>query len=69
MVSGLAPLRTLSVIINERSGVLTDQILGAFGPKLKELELSGPISTVTLDAFEGIESYELKLAIKDTNIT
>ena len=41
MVSGIASLRTLSAIINEPNGLLTDQILGAFGPKLRELELSG----------------------------
>ena len=68
VVSGLAPLRTLSARILERSGILTDQILGAFGPKLKELEITGPVHTVTVDAFEGIESYELKLAIRGTNI-
>jgi hypothetical protein len=68
VVSGLAPLRTLSAIILERSGILTDQILGAFGPKLKELEITGPLHTITMDAFEGIESYELKLSIRGTNV-
>ena len=47
---------------------MTDQILGAFGPKLKELEISGPLRQVTLDAFEGIESYELLLTIKNTDL-
>jgi hypothetical protein len=69
VVSGLSSLRTLSVRINEPSGVLTDQILGAFGPKLKELELTGPkLRRITIDAFEGIESYELLLSIHDTNL-
>ena len=41
------------------------QILGAFGPKLRELELTGRhLDSVTLDAFEGIESYELLLTIR-----
>ncbi len=41
------------------------QILGAFGPKLRELELTGRnLTSVTMDAFEGIESYELLLTIK-----
>ena len=68
VVSGLSSLRKLSATILETNGVLTDQILGAFGPKLKELELTGPLHTVTLDAFEGIESYELLLSIRDTNL-
>ena len=69
MVSGIASLRTLSAIINGPNGLLTDQILGAFGPKLKELELSGPrLKRVTLDAFEGIDSYELLLAIRDSSL-
>ena len=42
---------------------------GAFGPKLRELELSGPrLKRVTLDAFEGIDSYELLLAIRDSSL-
>ena len=54
VVSGLASLRTLSAKILEPSGVLTDQILGAFGPKLKEIEISGEaLHSITLDAFEG----------------
>ena len=53
-MSGLASLRTLSAEILEPSGVLTDQILGAFGPKLKEIEITGKaLHSVTLDAFEG----------------
>jgi hypothetical protein len=35
---------------------------------LKELEITGPVHTITVDAFEGIESYELKLAIRGTNV-
>ncbi|QQP52284.1 Uncharacterized protein FKW44_004393, partial [Caligus rogercresseyi] len=41
LVSGLSSLQFLSAQIEEPSGVLTDQILGAFGPKLKELEITG----------------------------
>ena len=64
VVSGLPSLRTLSAIILEPSGVLTDQILGAFGPKLKELELTGHnLTSVTLDAFEGKENELLHLRI------
>ena len=48
MVSGIASLRTLSAIINEPNGLLTDQILGAFGPKLRELELSGNLEIFAL---------------------
>ena len=52
VVSGLASLRTLSARILESS--LTDQILGAFGPKLKEIEITGKaLESLTLDAFEG----------------
>ena len=69
VVSGIASLRTLSAIINEPNGLLTDQILGAFGPKLRELELTGQrLKRITLDAFEGIDSYELLLAIRDSGL-
>ena len=52
VVSGLASLRKLSAKILEPS--LTDQILGAFGPKLKEIEITGKdLQSITLDAFEG----------------
>lgn len=45
----------------EKSGILTDQILGAFGPKLKEIIITGPnLHTLTADAFEGMGSF-LKL--------
>ena len=58
VVSGLASLRTLSAKILEPSGVLTDQILGAFGPKLKELEITGEaLHSITLDAFEGNQDF------------
>ena len=69
VVSGIASLRTLSAIINEPNGLLTDQILGAFGPKLRELELTGArLKRVTLDAFEGIDSYELLLTIRHSSL-
>jgi hypothetical protein len=58
VVSGIASLRTLSAKILEPSGVLTDQILGAFGPKLKEIELTGEaLHSITLDAFEGEQNF------------
>ena len=45
------------------------KLLGAFGPKLKEIEITGPLRAVTLEAFEGVENnYELLLAIKNTDI-
>ena len=58
VVSGLASLRKLSTKILEPS--LTDQILGAFGPKLKEIEITGKdLQSITLDAFEGTMSLIL----------
>lgn len=69
VISGLASLKSLKAKILEPSHILTDQILGAFGPKLKEIEITGPLKAVTLDAFEGVENnYELLLAIRNTNI-
>lgn len=70
VISGLASLKFLSAKIKEKSGILTDQILGAFGPKLKEIEITGErLKALTIDAFEGVENnYELLLAIKNTNI-
>ena len=45
------------------------QINGAFGPKLKELELTGTqLHTLTLDAFEGIEGHELMLVVRGTSL-
>ena len=65
VVSGLASLRTLSAKILEPSGSLTDQILGAFGPKLRELELTGPdLRSVTLDAFEGTAINEILIPVE-----
>ena len=70
VISGLASLKSLSAKILETSHILTDQILGAFGPKLKEIEITGPLTAVTLDAFEGVENnYELLLAIRNTKIS
>ena len=61
VVSGLASLRKLSTKILEPS--LTDQILGAFGPKLKEIEITGKeLQSITLDAFEG----RMSLILSDT---
>ena len=69
VISGLASLKSLKAKILEPSHILTDQLLGAFGPKLKEIEITGPLRAVTLEAFEGVENnYELLLAIRNTNI-
>ena len=70
VISGLASLKSLSAKILESSHILTDQILGAFGPKLKEIEITGPLKAVTVDAFEGVENnYDLLLAIRNTEIS
>lgn len=70
VISGLASLKSLTAKMMEKSGVLTDQILGAYGPKLKEIVITGEnLHTLTLDAFDGVENnYELLLAIRNTNI-
>ena len=69
VISGLASLKSLKAKILEPSHILTDQLLGAFGPKLKEIEITGPLRAVTLEAFEGVENnYELLLAIRNTDI-
>merc|ERR1719219_1909739 len=70
VISGLASLKSLSAKILESSHILTNQILGAFGPKLKEIEITGPLKAVTVDAFEGGENnYDLLLAIRNTEIS
>ena len=64
MVSGIASLRTLSAIINEPNGLLTDQILGAFGPKLRELELSGNPEIFTFGIYDlGIPIFLVNLKL------
>lgn len=70
VISGLASLKSLTAKIMEESGILTDQILGAFGPKLKEIVITGPnLHTLTIDAFQGVEdNYELLLAVRDTRV-
>ena len=69
VISGLASLKSLKAKILEPSHILTDQLLGSFGPKLKEIEITGPLKSLTLEAFEGVENnYELLLAIRNTNI-
>ena len=56
-------------ILKSNKPFFTDQILGAFGPKLRNLELTGTkLRQVTMDAFEGIDSYELLLAIRGTSL-
>lgn len=69
VVSGLPSLNTLSALLLESNGVLYDQIIGAVGPKLRELEITGPIRKINPDAFEGIEGHELLLMIRNTLIS
>ena len=39
----------------EDSGILTDQLLGAFGPKLKEIVITGEkLHTISWEALEGM---------------
>ena len=55
VISGLASLKSLTAKIMEDSGILTDQLLGAFGPKLKEIVITGDkLHTISLDALEGM---------------
>lgn len=63
-LSAVPSLRRLSVRVLERS--LTDQLLGAFNPKLRRLELSGPeLHDAAGEAFEGIEDHqELSLQVR-----
>lgn len=56
-LSAVPSLRRLSVRVLERS--LTDQLLGAFNPKLRRLEVTGPdLHDAAGDAFEGIEDHQ-----------
>ncbi|XP_052132623.1 chaoptin, partial [Frankliniella occidentalis] len=68
-LSAVPSLRRLSVRVLERS--LTDQLLGAFNPKLRRIELTGPdLQVAAGDAFEGIEDHqELALQIRGTQLS
>ncbi|XP_069684863.1 chaoptin [Periplaneta americana] len=67
-LSNIPSLRKLSVRVLESS--LTDQLLGAFTPRLRHLEITGSeLRSIDSDAFEGIEeNYELVLQIRGTQI-
>ena len=55
VISGLASLKRLTATIMEDSGILTDQLLGAFGPKLKEIVITGEkLHTISWEALEGM---------------
>jgi Leucine-rich repeat (LRR) protein len=68
VLSGVAALQRLSVRILEP--VLSDQLLGAFSPKLQEIEITGTnLRHISPDAFEGVEeNYALALQIRGTQI-
>ncbi|KAF4518519.1 hypothetical protein B566_EDAN004263 [Ephemera danica] len=68
VLSGVAALQRLSVRVLEP--VLSDQLLGAFSPKLQELEITGSnLRHISPDAFEGVEeNYALALQIRGTQL-
>ena len=67
-LSGIPSLRKLSVRVLEPA--LTDQLLGAFNPRLRHLELTGTeLRRIDADAFDGVEdNYELALQIRGTQV-
>lgn len=36
---------------------------------MREIEITGPVKRISLDAFEGIDSYELLVTLRDTEIS
>lgn len=68
VLSSLPSLRTLEVKIQE--AFLTDQLLGAFNPKLTVIDITGfNLKHIDAKAFNGIEdNTELILRIHDTQI-
>ncbi|CAL4131218.1 unnamed protein product [Meganyctiphanes norvegica] len=67
----LATVHTLQKLHLEiREEALTDQLSGAFGPKLKELHISGTnLKTIESKTFRGFQNkHELLLAISGTSI-
>ncbi|XP_075216826.1 chaoptin [Lycorma delicatula] len=68
VLSSLPSLRTLEVKIHET--FLTDQLLGAFNPKLTVIDISGyNLKHIDAKAFTGIEdNAELVLRIHDTQV-
>lgn len=69
VLSSVPSLRKLSVRVLESA--LTDQLLNAFSPKLRHLEITGrTLRSVAADALEGVEAnYELALRISGTQIS
>ena len=68
VLSGVQALQKLAVRILEP--VLADQLLGAFSPKLQEIEITGSnLKHIGPDAFEGVEeNYALALQIRGTQV-
>lgn len=67
-LSNIPSLRKLSVRVLESS--LTDQLTGAFTPRLRHVEITGSeLRNIDAEAFEGIEeNYEMVLQIRGTQI-
>ncbi|GLH08939.1 Uncharacterized protein GBIM_14095 [Gryllus bimaculatus] len=68
-LSSVPSLRRLSVRILEPA--LTDQLLNAFSPKLRHLEITGAgLRSVAADALDGLDAnYELVLRIRGTQLS
>ncbi|XP_065338557.1 chaoptin [Cloeon dipterum] len=68
VLSGVAALQKLAVRVLEP--VLNDQLLGAYSPKLQEIEITGSnLKQISPDAFEGVEeNYALALQIRGTQV-
>ncbi|XP_047469149.1 chaoptin-like [Penaeus chinensis] len=67
----LATVHTLKKLhLEVRENALTDQITGAFGPKLKELHITGKnLKDIDSKTFRGFQNrHELLLSITDTSI-
>ncbi|XP_071533425.1 uncharacterized protein [Panulirus ornatus] len=67
----LATVHTLQKLhLEVRENALTDQITGAFGPKLKELHITGKnLKDIDARTFTGFQNkHELLLSITDTSI-
>ncbi|XP_045122788.1 chaoptin-like [Portunus trituberculatus] len=67
----LATVHTLQKLhLEVREKALTDQITGAFGPKLKELHITGKaLIEIDSNTFKGFQNkHELLLSITDTSI-
>ncbi|XP_064104932.1 chaoptin-like [Macrobrachium nipponense] len=68
----LATVHTLQKLhLEVREESLTDQIMGAFGPKLKELHITGQnLKDIDSKTFRGFQNrHMLQLSITDTSVT